>query len=563
MCKGWFILVKSKKNNILILFVGIIVLMGCFCYEKRAYAVEYKEGDVTYTYTDIDSESVCITGVKGNVTGITIPSSIAGKKVTKIGSGAFFENTSLQSVTIPSTVTVIDDMAFSECSALKEVSLGNGLINIGEYAFQGCISLEKITIPDTVTDILEGAFLGCKKLSDISVGKKVKNIGFMAFLDCNSLEEIYLPSSLESIEDYAFGYYYEAGSLKKDSLFIIKGEVSSNAKKYADNNGFTYISAKNNEPYLLYVTHAQSYGWLNYVSDGNTSGTIGKSKRLEAVRIRLVSTDNLMGGIEYSSHVQSIGWQGYVSDGEISGTEGKSLRVEAIKIRLTGDISNSYDVYYRVHAQTFGWMGWTKNGEMAGSSGYAKRLEAIEIKLVKKGVEVYEDSVSSYRDKSLDEKVRNINPTISYRVHVQSYGWMDYVQNGEMAGTSGKAKRLEAINISVSDLSGITGGIEYKVHVQTYGWMDYVKNGEMAGTSGKAKRLEGIKIRLTGTLANYFNVHYRTHVQKFGWLSYTINGRPSGSEGYAYRLEAINIKLVRKEDDSFTLVNENNSFLKK
>ena len=39
-------------------------------------------------------------------------------------------------------------------------------------------------------------------------------------------------------------------------------------------------------------------------------------------------------------------------------------------------------------------------------------------------------------------------------------------------------------------------GIKYPPHVQTYGWLDWVKDGELAGTTGESKRLEAIEIKL-------------------------------------------------------------------
>ncbi|HCE78175.1 MAG TPA: hypothetical protein DEP61_04765, partial [Lachnospiraceae bacterium] len=56
------------------------------------------------------------------------------------------------------------------------------------------------------------------------------------------------------------------------------------------------------------------------------------------------------------------------ANGSTSGTEGRSLRLEAVQLRLTGDIANYYDVYYRAHIQNYGWLGWTCNGQSAGSS---------------------------------------------------------------------------------------------------------------------------------------------------------------------------------------------------
>ena len=86
--------------------------------------------------------------------------------------------------------------------------------------------------------------------------------------------------------------------------------------------------------------------------------------------------------------MQTFGWQDWVKEGELAGTTGLAKRLEAIEIRLTGDMGKKYDIYYRVHCQTFGWTGWAKNGAPCGSEGYYKRLEAIEIRLVHKGATV-------------------------------------------------------------------------------------------------------------------------------------------------------------------------------
>ena len=83
--------------------------------------------------------------------------------------------------------------------------------------------------------------------------------------------------------------------------------------------------------------------------------------------------------------------------------------------------------------------------------------------------------------------------SVSYRTHVQTYGWQGYVKDGVMSGTSGQSKRLEGINIKLENQE-YSGGIKYRTHVQTYGWQGYVENGAMSGTSGQSKRLEAIKI---------------------------------------------------------------------
>ena len=297
---------------------------------------------------------------------------------------------------------------------------------------------------------------------------------------------------------------------------------------------------------ILYKTHVQDIGWQDFVQDGKMSGTSGRSKRLEGIQIKLSS--KLKGNVEYQTHVQDIGWQDWKSNGTMSGTSGQSKRLEAIRIKLSGEIANKYDVYYRVHCQDFGWLGWAKNGEASGSEGFSKRLEGIEIRVVKKGDKAPGTTNNAF-----------IRKSISYRTHVQDYGWQGYVYDGQQSGTSGQSKRLEGINIKLSP--SLDGNVVYRTHVQDYGWQDWKSNDAMSGTSGQSKRLEAIQIKLTGQVANEYDVYYRVHCQNFGWLGWAKNGESSGSEGYSRRLEAIQICLVPKGQKAPG--NTNNAFYKK
>ncbi|MRH41202.1 hypothetical protein GH741_00760 [Aquibacillus halophilus] len=287
-------------------------------------------------------------------------------------------------------------------------------------------------------------------------------------------------------------------------------------------------------PSIVYSSHVQSYGWMDKVKNGQISGTKGESKRLEAIRINL-EDGQYAGELIYSTHVQGYGWLNDVTNGEVSGTLGESKQMEAIKINLTGEMANHYDVYYRVHSQNYGWLGWARNGMKAGTEGLSKRIEALEIVLVKKG-----RSAPGSMDQSFVA-----NPSIVYSSHVQSYGWMDEVKNGEMTGTKGESKRLEAININLQD-GQYTGGLVYSTHVQDYGWLDDVTNGKVTGTLGESKRMEAIKINLTGEIAKHYDVYYRVHSQNYGWLGWARNGMEAGTEGLSKRIEALEITLVEK-----------------
>lgn len=130
---------------------------------------------------------------------------------------------------------------------------------------------------------------------------------------------------------------------------------------------------------LSYRSHIQTSGWLGYVYSGVTSGTTGKHLRMEAVEILI---DNKRSHVGIEAHVQSYGW--LKEQYGVVGTVGQAKRLEAVKLRLVSDLAKTHDIVYRVHVQGIGWMPWVKNGAVAGTTGKALRMEAIEIKLVGK-----------------------------------------------------------------------------------------------------------------------------------------------------------------------------------
>ena len=111
---------------------------------------------------------------------------------------------SLQSVTIPNSVTSIGDNAFDQCKALQNVTIPNSVTSIGDYAFIGCFSLQSVTIPNSVTSIGDGVFFWCQSLQSITIPNSVTSIGDEAFRNCESLQSVTIPNSVTSIGDEAF-----------------------------------------------------------------------------------------------------------------------------------------------------------------------------------------------------------------------------------------------------------------------------------------------------------------------------------------------------------------------
>ena len=320
----------------------------------------------------------------------------------------------------------------------------------------------------------------------------------------------------------------------KNSQIIYKATA-----KYTDETGkeFTATATKSTKMSVSYIVHCQDYGWEeDWKKDGQTSGTEGQCKRLEAIQIKLPG--GVSGSIEYRTHIQDIGWEkNWSKNGAVSGTEGQCKRLEAIQIRLTGEVAENYDVYYSVHAENFGWLGWAKNGEEAGTAGYGYRLEAIRIQLVTKGDKAPE-LIGTIKEAM---KAR----LVGYQTHVQDYGTQAYVYDGAMAGTEGECKRMESIRMKLP--SSVNSSIQYRSHVQDIGWeKNWASNGSLSGTTGQCKRLEAIQIKLSGDVAKNYDVYYRVHAQDYGWLAWAKNGESSGTEGYAKRLEAIEVRLVPK-----------------
>ena len=141
---------------------------------------------------------------------------------------------------------------------------------------------------------------------------------------------------------------------------------------------------------------------------------------------------------------------------------------------------------------------------------------------------------------------------LNYFGHVQTYGDLTYVSDGEDFGTTGESKRLEALSIfKGSAIQDFDGDIVYRAHVQTYGTQDWKTGGERMGTTGEGKRIEAIQMYLTGELAEYFDIYYCLHAQTFGWTKWVKGSSEDsgwcGTSGLSKRVEAVKICLVAKD----------------
>ena len=129
-----------------------------------------------------------------------------------------------------------------------------------------------------------------------------------------------------------------------------------------------------------------------------------------------------------------------------------------------------------------------------------------------------------------------------YRAHVQSYGWLPWVHDGQCAGTTGKGLRMEALELALPD--GLIG--EAWANVQKDGWIHYdLEKGKscIIGTTGQQKRLEAIILDLEGPAG--FECRYRLHIANHGWLPAVPNHCAAGTQGLSLAAQAVMIWLER------------------
>ena len=250
----------------------------------------------------IDSTAKTASVVKytGSATSVTIPSTISSAisasdyeliyikgddyKVTTIADatsssrGAFYAAMStLQSVTLPNTLTRIGDYAFYFCYRITSIIIPSSVISIGEYsfnmcyglnsitfepnsklqtieahAFDNCFGLETITIPSTVTSIGDYAFNGCSVLNEITFaeGSVLETIGNSAFNGAK-ITSITIPSEVTSIGTAAFSGCTNLAEVYIDSPDIAASITSASASggllNYAE---VVYVESGTAESYL-------------------------------------------------------------------------------------------------------------------------------------------------------------------------------------------------------------------------------------------------------------------------------------------------------------------------
>lgn len=167
----------------------------------------------TYPVSKIGDRVFC--NYKYFLTSVQIPDT-----VTEIGSNAFYNCTSLKSVTIqdnkPSCVKKIGRQTFMFCSELTYISILDSVTEIGSEAFHQCEKLDTVTIPEGVTSVADGMFSYCYSLHTVTLPDSVTAIEERAFTG-TALTQIHIPANVAQIGTDAFSECFALSAITSDS----------------------------------------------------------------------------------------------------------------------------------------------------------------------------------------------------------------------------------------------------------------------------------------------------------------------------------------------------------
>ncbi len=232
---------KKTKNLLIVLFLSFVLLIiPNICKATDKYNAQSTINGITVNWEyELNKTNQIINLICKNPTeltgSVTIPETLDGKTVISIGNEAFKASTKITEIIIPNTVKEIGLWAFSGCTSLSKVDLGN-IEKMNERSFEDCTALTSIKLPKTLKDGAVGApFAGCTNLknieleegmtivpmyacagtpiTEITIPKTVKEIDLWAFSGCTNLSKVDL-GNIEEMSERSFGNCTALTSIK-------------------------------------------------------------------------------------------------------------------------------------------------------------------------------------------------------------------------------------------------------------------------------------------------------------------------------------------------------------
>lgn len=256
----------------------LLALVMCLSLTLPALAADY-EYEISGGSLKFDPITGTITGTRGSLYDVNIPSEIYGVPVTKIGDSAL-SRSSIKKVTLPSTVTEIGRWAFDK-AGFEEFEIPDSVAKIGERAFNRT-KLKSITVPGSIKSVAKWCFAFCENLTSAALGEGVQKLEEDAFEGCKALESVSLPNSLEEIGNKAFLSCKALSSitfgtgLKRIGTNAFWGCDNLNEMRFQGNAPVVADGFKNLKNVIVYYPEGAS-GW----SSPTWNGLVARSYRPE------------------------------------------------------------------------------------------------------------------------------------------------------------------------------------------------------------------------------------------------------------------------------------------
>ena len=224
-----------------------------------------------------------------------------------------------------------------------------------------------------------------------------------------------------------------------------------------------------------YQVHVEGYGWTEWKKNGQVAGTTGESRRVEAIKFRLIDKpENEEIFLHGNAHCENIGWLGFVPENEVCGTTGEARKLEALQFSLVGKDADKYSINFRSHSQDLGTQDWAKDGEFSGSEGAGLRIEAVQMIVTDKGVDLGLQDVPSFRHfdpipvviPPTEDKASEHFAWIEYACDCirpqYNFGWCDGYPDtayGDKSMSPELLQKIEQLRVNIGVPITITSGI--------------------------------------------------------------------------------------------------------
>ena len=293
------------------------------CYGNKTYLSD--ENGATYFCTADgylyvqEGETYYLIAYLGDQDTITLPESFHGQVyhlrnfrggrhviipegVETLDDSAFAGNMTLQSVTLPQSLTKIGMYAFRDCFELKTISIPDGVTDIMGFAFAGS-GITEIVLPERITFLNQNMFDGCKALERVVLGKEMRSLGWNAFFNCTALKEIELPDSLTQINHSAFW-----GCSSLTSIVIPDGVTLIDGQAFAFCENLTSITIPNSVTSIAYSVF-EGCDNLRYIAIPESVTEIGEDTFPAGAQVEFLGENpnfQMIDGILYNGDLTRI-----------------------------------------------------------------------------------------------------------------------------------------------------------------------------------------------------------------------------------------------------------------